>query len=32
MKQPVDRLLQVVPTMRNWRTVNQLVQMCKECK
>ncbi|MGO8795957.1 MAG: DUF1697 domain-containing protein [Candidatus Sulfotelmatobacter sp.] len=32
MKQPVERLLQVVPTMRNWRTVNQLAQMCKDCK
>lgn len=31
MKLPVDRLLQVVPTMRNWRTVNQLAQMCKDC-
>lgn len=32
MKQPVDRILQVVPTTRNWRTVNQLAQMCKDCQ
>jgi uncharacterized protein (DUF1697 family) len=31
MKKPVDRLLAVVTTTRNWRTVNALQQMCKEC-
>lgn len=31
MKSPVDRVLAVVPTTRNWRTVNQLHQMCQEC-
>ena len=31
MRQSVDRILQVVPTTRNWRTVNQLAQMCKDC-
>lgn len=28
MKKPVDRLLGVVTTMRNWRTVNTIHQMC----
>jgi uncharacterized protein (DUF1697 family) len=32
MKHPIDRILQVVPTTRNWRTVNQLAQMCEECR
>jgi uncharacterized protein (DUF1697 family) len=31
MKSPVDRVLAVVPTTRNWRTVNQLFQMCQDC-
>lgn len=30
MKKPVDRLLAVVTTTRNWRTVNALHQMCKD--
>jgi uncharacterized protein (DUF1697 family) len=29
MKRPVDRLLGVVTTTRNWRTVNALHDMCK---
>ena len=29
MKRPVDRLLGVVTTTRNWRTVNRLHEMCK---
>jgi uncharacterized protein (DUF1697 family) len=32
MKSPVDRILSVVTTTRNWRTVNQLLQMCEECR
>jgi uncharacterized protein (DUF1697 family) len=31
MKAPVDRILAVVTTTRNWRTVNALHQMCQEC-
>jgi uncharacterized protein (DUF1697 family) len=29
MKRPVDRLLGVITTTRNWRTVNRLREMCK---
>jgi uncharacterized protein (DUF1697 family) len=29
-KKPVDRLLAVVTTMRNWKTVNSLHQMCED--
>jgi uncharacterized protein (DUF1697 family) len=32
MKKPVDRLLAVTTTMRNWRTVNTLHQMCVDCR
>ncbi|HTC49609.1 MAG TPA: DUF1697 domain-containing protein [Candidatus Aquilonibacter sp.] len=32
MKKPVDRLLGVVTTTRNWRTVNTLQQMCTDCR
>jgi len=31
MKSPVDRILAVVTTTRNWRTVNSLHQMCRDC-
>lgn len=31
-KTPLDRILSVVATMRNWRTVNTLHQMCQECR
>jgi uncharacterized protein (DUF1697 family) len=31
MRKPVDRLLAVVTTMRNWRTVNAIHQMCLDC-
>jgi uncharacterized protein (DUF1697 family) len=31
MKSPVDRILAVVTTTRNWRTVNALHQMCQDC-
>lgn len=31
MKSPLDRLLSVVTTTRNWRTVNALHLMCQEC-
>jgi uncharacterized protein (DUF1697 family) len=31
MKSPLDRALSVVSTTRNWRTVNALHQMCREC-
>ena len=30
MKRPVDRILSVVTTTRNWNTVNQLLRMCEE--
>lgn len=32
MKALLDRLLSVTTTTRNWKTVNQLAQMCQECK
>lgn len=32
MKSPLDRVLSVVTTTRNWRTVNTLHQMCQECR
>ncbi|MGB7824396.1 MAG: DUF1697 domain-containing protein [Candidatus Sulfotelmatobacter sp.] len=32
MKTPLDRLLSVVTTTRNWRTVNALHQMCLDCR
>jgi uncharacterized protein (DUF1697 family) len=32
MKTPIDRLLSVVTTTRNWRTVNSLHQMCQDCR
>ena len=32
MKSPLDRILSVVTTTRNWRTVNSLHQMCQECR
>ena len=31
MKTPLDRVLAVVTTTRNWRTVNTLHQMCLDC-
>jgi uncharacterized protein (DUF1697 family) len=31
-KHPLDRVLAVEATMRNWRTVNALQQMCAECR
>src|ERR1039458_6532127 len=31
MKSPVDRILSVVTTTRNWKTVNSLHQMCQDC-
>ena len=30
-KHPLDRILAVVSTTRNWRTVNTLHQMCRDC-
>jgi uncharacterized protein (DUF1697 family) len=32
MKKPVDRVLAVVTTTRNWRTVNSLHQICQDCQ
>ncbi len=32
MKSPIDRVLSVVTTTRNWRTVNSLRQMCQDCR
>ncbi len=32
MKTPLDRVLSVVTTTRNWRTVNTLHQMCQDCQ
>jgi uncharacterized protein (DUF1697 family) len=31
MKSPVDRILSVITTTRNWKTVNSLHQMCRDC-
>jgi uncharacterized protein (DUF1697 family) len=31
-KRPLDRVLSVVVTMRNWKTVNTLHQMCLDCR
>jgi uncharacterized protein (DUF1697 family) len=32
MKSSLDRTLAVMTTMRNWRTVNAIHQMCMECR
>jgi uncharacterized protein (DUF1697 family) len=32
MKTPLDRVLSVVTTTRNWKTVNTLHQMCQDCQ
>ena len=32
MKTSLDRVLSVVATTRNWRTVNTIHQMCQECR
>jgi uncharacterized protein (DUF1697 family) len=32
MKSQLDRILSVVTTTRNWRTVNTLHKMCQECR
>jgi uncharacterized protein (DUF1697 family) len=32
MKKPIDRVLAVTTTMRNWKTVNTLHQMCLDCR
>jgi uncharacterized protein (DUF1697 family) len=32
MKKPIDRVLAIPTTMRNWRTVNTVQQMCTECR
>jgi len=31
MRAPLDRILSATATARNWRTVNQLAQMCRDC-
>lgn len=31
MKAPVDRILAVSTTTRNWRTTNAILQMCRDC-
>jgi uncharacterized protein (DUF1697 family) len=31
MRKPVDRILSVITTTRNWRTVNTLHQICADC-
>jgi uncharacterized protein (DUF1697 family) len=31
MKKPIDRLLGVITTMRNWRTMSTIHQMCLDC-
>ena len=31
-KTPLDRVLSVITTTRNWKTVNTLQQMCKDCR
>jgi uncharacterized protein (DUF1697 family) len=30
-KNPVDRILAVTTTMRNWKTVNSIHQICRDC-
>ncbi|MGD0987111.1 MAG: DUF1697 domain-containing protein [Candidatus Sulfotelmatobacter sp.] len=32
MKKPINRVLAVTTTMRNWRTVSTLHQMCLDCR
>jgi uncharacterized protein (DUF1697 family) len=32
MKKPIDRVLMIPTTMRNWRTVNTVQQMCTDCR
>lgn len=32
MKSPLDRILSVVNTTRNWKTVNSIQKMCQECR
>jgi uncharacterized protein (DUF1697 family) len=32
MKSPLDRVLSVVTTTRNWRTVNSVHKMCQDCR
>jgi len=32
MKRPLDRVLSLVTTTRNWRTVNSLHQICQDCR
>jgi uncharacterized protein (DUF1697 family) len=32
MKTPVDKILAVSTTMRNWKTVNSIHQMCLDCR
>jgi len=32
MKSPVDRILAVVTTTRNWKTVNSVHKMCQDCR
>ena len=32
MKTPLDGVLLVVATTRNWKTVNQLYEMCRDCR
>ncbi|MFZ0759992.1 MAG: DUF1697 domain-containing protein [Candidatus Sulfotelmatobacter sp.] len=32
MKTPVDRILAVVTTLRNWKTVNSIHRMCLDCR
>jgi len=32
LKAPLDRILSVASTTRNWRTVNSLHQMCQDCR
>lgn len=31
MKRPLERMLSVIPTTRNWKTVTTLSQLCKDC-
>ena len=32
MKAPVDRILAVSTTTRNWKTTNAILQMCRDCR
>jgi uncharacterized protein (DUF1697 family) len=32
MKKPIDRVLAVTTTMRNWKTANKIDEICRDCR